>query len=134
MLHNRRDVKCSHGFKRFKDAQHPRLNWSKSDKTAGLNHISRFVYNPNFYSFSLSENGGSMSPRIAIVTGGSRGIGAAISLTLAQNGFDVAIVYTSQSSSQWADQLSSQIRALGRKAILVRTDLPEQIAGSPFET
>lgn len=70
-----------------------------------------------------------MSKRIAIVTGGSRGIGAAISLTLAKNGFDVAIVYTSQSSTPQADQLSSQIWALGRKAILVRTDLSDANCG-----
>jgi 3-oxoacyl-[acyl-carrier protein] reductase len=60
-----------------------------------------------------------MSHRIAVVTGGSRGIGAAISLTLAKNGFNIAIVYTSQSSTPQAEQLASQILKLGRKAILV---------------
>jgi len=70
-----------------------------------------------------------MSPKIAVVTGGSRGIGAAISLTLAKNGFDVAIVYTSQSSTPQAEDLSKQILSFGQKAILVRTDLADANCG-----
>ncbi|TVY39595.1 3-oxoacyl-[acyl-carrier-protein] reductase [Lachnellula subtilissima] len=61
--------------------------------------------------------------QIAVITGGSRGIGAAVALTLASKGMDIAIVYTSQSSTPQAEELSKQITALGRRALLVRTDL-----------
>jgi 3-oxoacyl-[acyl-carrier protein] reductase len=37
-----------------------------------------------------------MSAKVAIVFGGSRGIGAAIALRLAKDGFDVALTYVSQ--------------------------------------
>ena len=67
--------------------------------------------------------------KIAIVTGGSRGIGAAIALTLAAKGADVAIVYTSKSSTPQAEDISKQITALGRRALLIRTDLSEANCG-----
>ncbi|HEX3523648.1 MAG TPA: SDR family NAD(P)-dependent oxidoreductase, partial [Stellaceae bacterium] len=37
-----------------------------------------------------------MTARVAIVFGGSRGIGAAIASRLARNGFDVALTYVSR--------------------------------------
>lgn len=61
--------------------------------------------------------------RIAVVTGASRGIGAGIAITLAAKGADVALVYTSESSTPQAQEVLQQITALGRRAILVRTDL-----------
>ncbi|TVY39635.1 Short chain dehydrogenase, partial [Lachnellula occidentalis] len=67
--------------------------------------------------------------QIAIVTGGSRGIGAAISLKLASQGMDIAIIYTSPSSTPQAEELSKQITALGQKALLVRTNLAEADCG-----
>jgi NAD(P)-dependent dehydrogenase (short-subunit alcohol dehydrogenase family) len=56
----------------------------------------------------------------ALVTGGSRGIGAAIALVLAENGADVAITY--QNSIERADSVVSSIEKLGRHGFAVRAD------------
>ncbi|HVU88890.1 MAG TPA: 3-oxoacyl-ACP reductase family protein [Pirellulales bacterium] len=53
--------------------------------------------------------------RVALVTGGSRGIGRATALRLASEGADVAISYASRRAD--ADQAVAEIKALGRKAI-----------------
>ncbi len=55
--------------------------------------------------------------RVALVTGGSRGIGRSTALRLASEGADVAISYASR--VQEAEQVVAEIQALGRKAICV---------------
>jgi len=55
--------------------------------------------------------------RVALVTGGSRGIGRSTALRLAREGADVAISYVSR--SQDAEQVVAEIKALGRRAISV---------------
>jgi 3-oxoacyl-[acyl-carrier protein] reductase len=52
----------------------------------------------------------------ALVTGGSRGIGAAIALALAENGADVAITY------QRAADVVTSIETLGRRGFAVQAD------------
>lgn len=61
--------------------------------------------------------------RIALVTGGSRGIGEAIVERLAEEGAHVAINYTSERSQQLAEQVKSKAEALGVRAIVVRADV-----------
>lgn len=56
----------------------------------------------------------------ALVTGGSRGIGAAIALALAENGADVAITY--QKSVARADSVVSSIKKLGRRGLSLQAD------------
>jgi 3-oxoacyl-[acyl-carrier protein] reductase len=56
----------------------------------------------------------------ALVTGASRGIGAAIAIALAAEGADVAITY--EKSGDRADNVVSDIRAKGRNAAAIRAD------------
>ncbi len=58
---------------------------------------------------------------IALITGGSRGIGAATALLAAQKGFAVAVNYTANSLA--ADEVVRQIRAGGGTAITVQGDV-----------
>ena len=57
---------------------------------------------------------------VAMVTGGSRGIGAAIAVRLAELGSDVAITYAQ--SKERADEIVGQIVAHGRRGVAVRAD------------
>lgn len=59
--------------------------------------------------------------RIALVTGGSRGIGAAIVRRLARDGHAVAINYASSAAE--AETLADDIRAAGGRALAVRADV-----------
>jgi 3-oxoacyl-[acyl-carrier protein] reductase len=64
-----------------------------------------------------------LSNRIALVTGGSRGIGEAIVLKLAEEGADVAINYTSDRSRVLAESVKSKVESLGSRAIVVQADV-----------
>ncbi|MEE9398870.1 MAG: SDR family NAD(P)-dependent oxidoreductase [Dehalococcoidales bacterium] len=60
--------------------------------------------------------------KVAIVTGGGRGIGKAISLTLAREGADVAVFGRTMET---LEQTAKEIKALGRKALAIRTDVSD---------
>jgi len=59
----------------------------------------------------------SLDGRIALITGGSRGIGSAVALALAEDGADIAVHYNRDKDA--AEQTAEGIRALGRKALSV---------------
>ncbi|MEU7609800.1 3-oxoacyl-ACP reductase family protein [Micromonospora sp. NPDC049204] len=61
-----------------------------------------------------------LSDKVALVTGGSRGIGAGIALRLAQDGADVAFTY--RQDAERAATVVRQIEALGRRALAVQAD------------
>lgn len=61
-----------------------------------------------------------LAGKAALVTGGSRGIGAAIAKALARDGADVAITYVSAEAQ--AKSVVQDIRALGRRAVAIRAD------------
>ncbi len=59
--------------------------------------------------------------KVALVTGGSRGIGAATALQAAQQGYAVVVNYTAQSAA--ADEVVRRIRAGGGQALAVQADV-----------
>ncbi len=59
--------------------------------------------------------------RTALVTGGSRGIGAAIALSLANAGADVAVNYLTHATE--AQSVASKIQQLGRRCICIQADV-----------
>jgi 3-oxoacyl-[acyl-carrier protein] reductase len=63
--------------------------------------------------------------KVAFVTGGSRGIGAATVRRLAQEGATVAFTY--QSSGSAADALASEITAAGGRALAIRADAADLV-------
>jgi NAD(P)-dependent dehydrogenase (short-subunit alcohol dehydrogenase family) len=64
-----------------------------------------------------------MSRPVALVTGGSRGIGSAVALQLADDGFDVAIGYRTDDGA--AAATAAGVEALGRRAVAIRADVAE---------
>ena len=69
--------------------------------------------------------------RVALVTGGSRGIGAATARALAAEGADVAISYTDPASITKAEAIVSELRERGVRAASFRADQadPVQVTG-----
>ena len=59
--------------------------------------------------------------KAALVTGGSRGIGAAIAVALAKAGCNVAVNFRSRVAE--ADQVCTAIRGIGRKALALQADV-----------
>ncbi len=62
----------------------------------------------------------SLDGRSAIVTGGGRGIGRVIALTLAEAGADVAVAAR---SALELEEVAREVRALGRKGVPIPTDI-----------
>lgn len=73
-------------------------------------------------------------PRVALVFGGSRGIGAAIARRLAKDGFQVALTYVSRPDK--AGEIVTAIEADGGSALAIKADSsdPEAIRAAVEET
>ncbi|MGK6323104.1 SDR family NAD(P)-dependent oxidoreductase [Sphingomonas sp. DT-51] len=67
-----------------------------------------------------------LSGKRALVTGGSRGIGAAIAIALADKGADVAITY--ERSAERAAAVIANIEKQGRKAVAIQADSADPAA------
>lgn len=64
-----------------------------------------------------------LTGKVALVTGGSRGIGAEVVRRLAADGADVAFTYNTGKDE--AEQVAARVRELGRRALPVKADLAE---------
>jgi 3-oxoacyl-[acyl-carrier protein] reductase len=67
-----------------------------------------------------------LTGKVALVTGGSRGIGKAIALRLAGQGADVAFTYRGNETA--AAATAAEIEALGRRAIAIQADATDPAA------
>lgn len=61
--------------------------------------------------------------RVALVTGGSRGVGAATARLLAEQGFDVAVNY--RDKARRAEAVVGEIEAAGRRGWPAQADLTD---------
>jgi NAD(P)-dependent dehydrogenase (short-subunit alcohol dehydrogenase family) len=66
-----------------------------------------------------------LTGRVAIVTGGSKGLGSGMALALAEHGADVAIV---SRNAQEGEVVAAQIREMGRRSIALAVDV-QDVAG-----
>jgi NAD(P)-dependent dehydrogenase (short-subunit alcohol dehydrogenase family) len=57
---------------------------------------------------------------VALITGGSRGIGAATALAFARRGFDVALTYRNKAAR--AESVAAEARAVGAEAVALGGD------------
>jgi NAD(P)-dependent dehydrogenase (short-subunit alcohol dehydrogenase family) len=62
-----------------------------------------------------------MNGKVVLLTGASRGIGAATAVKLAERGLNVVLNYLGKTAR--AEEVAARIRELGRKALLAQADL-----------
>jgi 3-oxoacyl-[acyl-carrier protein] reductase len=72
--------------------------------------------------------------RVAVITGASRGVGAATALLLAKRGFRVVVNY--RASAQQAEEVVAAIKEAGGEAVAIRADVtsPADVAAMADET
>ena len=101
----------------------------KSGKFLGWFSIVRTVMWPRLESFGRGvaeqkkQTKMNIARKIALVTGGSRGLGRDIALALARNGADVILTYRQRKGKDEAT--AAEIEQLGRKAALLQIDVAD---------
>lgn len=64
-----------------------------------------------------------LSNKVALITGGSRGIGAAIAMILAGSGADIAITY--ESNNKRAERVAKLVRKMGGESMILRAEVSD---------
>lgn len=64
--------------------------------------------------------------QVMLVTGGSRGIGAACCTLAATRGYDVAVNYAGNAAA--AEKVAGEVRAAGQRAIIIQADISDAAA------
>lgn len=62
-----------------------------------------------------------MERKVALITGGSRGIGKEVAKEFAKNGYDLAINYVSDNTK--VEELESEFKSLGAQTLFIKTDV-----------
>jgi 3-oxoacyl-[acyl-carrier protein] reductase len=68
--------------------------------------------------------------RTALITGSSSGIGRAVALAMATSGADIVINHPSPLEAAAASEVAEQVRALGRRAVIIEADVADETAVS----
>ncbi|MEU2348853.1 SDR family oxidoreductase [Modestobacter sp. NPDC049651] len=74
----------------------------------------------------MTENASTTGQRVAVVTGGSRGIGRAVAGRLAGDGFAVVVGYAGNRAA--AEDAVAEVTAAGGRAVAVRADVADEQA------
>lgn len=62
-----------------------------------------------------------LANKVALVTGSSKGLGRAIALDLAKDGYDLVINYARSRSK--AEEVAAEIEKMGQKALLIKANV-----------
>ncbi|NUL48738.1 SDR family oxidoreductase [Cellulosimicrobium funkei] len=89
-----------------------------------MRHITIHTHDPHTREERTVRN----TPRVAVVTGGSRGIGRAVTRRLTAAGFDVVVVYAADEGA--AAETIKEIEAEGRTGLAIKADIADAIAVS----
>ena len=91
-----------------------------------LDYIIQYYSSTSLQGEMMSFNSGMLSGKVALVTGGSRGIGAGIVKRLAKEGASVAFTYSA--SREKAEQLARSVEAEGGRALAICADSADAAA------
>lgn len=102
----------------------PTLKLRNYRKTSA--HTIAVIYNPAADNMDALTKMFTLQGRTAVITGGTRGIGAAMALALAEAGADIILIQRDTSNKQTHDA----VQALGRKCTIATADLADQASVS----
>lgn len=80
--------------------------------------------------FFMKKSYKPLQGKVALVTGGSRGLGASIAEALAQKGADVAISYVA--SAKKAEIVVDKLKAIGVRALAIQSDQADMTTAKPL--